>query len=174
MSVNRPLSGWKAAFETRYDVASQERREKELKDEEMGAVRVATMVVSDRISFPRPLCGKGLTQGSEKHPQPYTAHNRHNFLPAGLFDGIPSIFSAFLRTWSMVVLKERCVLGHVGFGGIICRMLISRHLLDWLSAANRQPGGREEKMQRQVEEGGDCGSSRAAETLKTDHIWYSC
>lgn len=46
MSVRRPLSGWNAAFEIRYDVASQDRREKELKEEEMGAVRVATMVVS--------------------------------------------------------------------------------------------------------------------------------
>jgi hypothetical protein len=49
MSVRRPLSGWKAAFEIRYDVASQDRREKELKEEEMGAVRVATMVVSAGI-----------------------------------------------------------------------------------------------------------------------------
>lgn len=48
MSVNRPLKGWKAAFEIRYEVASQDSSEKELKDEEMGAVNVATMVVSDR------------------------------------------------------------------------------------------------------------------------------
>lgn len=49
MSVNRPLSGWQAALEIRYEVASQESSEKELKDEEMGAERVATIVVSMRI-----------------------------------------------------------------------------------------------------------------------------
>jgi hypothetical protein len=37
-------------LEIRYDVASQESREKELNDDEMGAVRVATIVVSVAVS----------------------------------------------------------------------------------------------------------------------------
>lgn len=37
-------------MEIRYEVASQESREKELNDDEMGAVRVATIVVSVAVS----------------------------------------------------------------------------------------------------------------------------
>jgi hypothetical protein len=46
ISVNRPLRGWQAALEIRYEVASHESSENELKDEEMGAESVATIVVS--------------------------------------------------------------------------------------------------------------------------------
>jgi hypothetical protein len=47
MSVSFPLSGWQAAFEIRYDAASHERRDSELKDDDIGAEIVATMVPSD-------------------------------------------------------------------------------------------------------------------------------
>ena len=47
MSVNLPDNGWQAALAIRYPVASQESRESESKLDEMGAVRVATTVVSD-------------------------------------------------------------------------------------------------------------------------------
>jgi hypothetical protein len=50
MSVNRPLRGWQAALEIRYEVASHESSEKELKEEEIGAERVATIVESERTS----------------------------------------------------------------------------------------------------------------------------
>ena len=46
MSVNLPESGWHAELAIRYPVASHDRRLRESKDEEMGAVSVATMVVS--------------------------------------------------------------------------------------------------------------------------------
>lgn len=58
------------------------------------------------------------------------------------------------------------MLGRAGLGSIICRMLISRHLLDWLLSTSGQPEGREEKMLKLLEAGGDCGGSRASETLK--------
>jgi len=44
MSVNRPESGWQAALAIRYADASQERRESELKEVEIGALRVAMTV----------------------------------------------------------------------------------------------------------------------------------
>jgi len=47
MSVNRPESGWQAALAIRYADASQERRESELKDVEIGALRVAITVTLD-------------------------------------------------------------------------------------------------------------------------------
>ncbi len=47
MSVNLPDNGWQAALAIRYPVASQASRESESKLDEMGAVRVATTVVSD-------------------------------------------------------------------------------------------------------------------------------
>ena len=46
MSVNLPDNGWQAALAIRYPVASQESRESESKLDEIGAVRVATTVVS--------------------------------------------------------------------------------------------------------------------------------
>lgn len=46
ISVRRPERGWHAAFAMRYADASQERRERELKDVEMLAERVAMMVES--------------------------------------------------------------------------------------------------------------------------------
>jgi hypothetical protein len=41
-----PERGWHAELAIRYPVASHDRRLRESKDEEMGAVSVATMVVS--------------------------------------------------------------------------------------------------------------------------------
>ena len=46
MSVSRPEIGWQAALAIRYDEASHERRESELKDVEIGAESVAIMVLS--------------------------------------------------------------------------------------------------------------------------------
>jgi hypothetical protein len=46
MSVNRPEIGWQAALAIRYEEASHERRERELKEVEMGAESVAMMVLS--------------------------------------------------------------------------------------------------------------------------------
>ena len=124
MSVNRPLSGWNAAFEIRYDVASQERREKELKDEEMGAVKVATMVVSGGINFQSGPYGRGHTQGGQKDTQPYTAHNHYDFPHVELFVSVLSMFVASLRPWSIVALKERCLLGCRESSSILCRIPI--------------------------------------------------
>lgn len=46
ISVSRPERGWQAAFAMRYADASQERRERDWKEVEMGAARVATIVES--------------------------------------------------------------------------------------------------------------------------------
>jgi hypothetical protein len=75
MSVNRPLRGWQAALEIRYELASHESREKEWKDEEIGADRVATIVESVRMSmlvqFETNWCfAYLLTQCSQEHTQP--------------------------------------------------------------------------------------------------------
>lgn len=47
MSVKRPLRGWRAALAIKYAEASHERRESELKEVEIGALRVAIIVESD-------------------------------------------------------------------------------------------------------------------------------
>lgn len=47
MSVRRPLRGWRAALAIKYAEASHERRESELKEVEIGALRVAIIVESD-------------------------------------------------------------------------------------------------------------------------------
>jgi len=46
MSVRRPDKGWHAAFAIRYADASHDSKESELKELEMGADRVAMIVVS--------------------------------------------------------------------------------------------------------------------------------
>ena len=46
ISVKRPERGWQAELAMRYADASQERRESELKESEMGAESVAIMVAS--------------------------------------------------------------------------------------------------------------------------------
>jgi len=46
MSVSRPDIGWQAALAIRYEEASQERRERELKDVDIGAESVAITVLS--------------------------------------------------------------------------------------------------------------------------------
>lgn len=49
MSVRRPLRGWRAALAIRYEDASQERSDNELKDVDIGADRVAIIVESGII-----------------------------------------------------------------------------------------------------------------------------
>ena len=47
MSVSRPLSGWRAALAMKYAEASQESRDNELKDADIGADKVAMIVESN-------------------------------------------------------------------------------------------------------------------------------
>jgi hypothetical protein len=49
MSVKRPERGWQAALDIKYAVASQESSDRELKEEDMGPVRVATIVLSGAL-----------------------------------------------------------------------------------------------------------------------------
>ncbi len=48
ISVRRPLRGWRAALAMRYADASQESRDRELNDVDIGAERVAIIVESGR------------------------------------------------------------------------------------------------------------------------------
>lgn len=46
MSVRRPARGWQAALEIKYAVASQDSRDRDLNEDEIGPVKVATTVMS--------------------------------------------------------------------------------------------------------------------------------
>lgn len=112
MSVRRPLRGWKAALEIRYEVASQERSEKELKDEEIGAVRVATMVVSGSQHAYRYEAGRH-TQGSQEDAHPHAAHDHDDLAPAGLL-GVMLV--RVMLVWGFVLVAEerRVLRGMIG------------------------------------------------------------
>ena len=49
MSVSLPLSGWNAAVDIRYDAASHDSNENELKDDDIGPAIVAMIVLSIHI-----------------------------------------------------------------------------------------------------------------------------
>ena len=49
MSVRRPARGWQAALEIKYAVASQDSRERELNEDDIGPVKVATTVMSIQL-----------------------------------------------------------------------------------------------------------------------------